>query len=114
MMNTVEVKAALKAKDAEIRSLVRGGKELQKTIDKLRKTVEKLDKPKKHRELNSYNLKMREILLRPEVKAIGDSHERMRRANQIRKEEQPVKGGDADSKLEIVAEKIVDKVADKI
>jgi hypothetical protein len=36
MMNTVEVKAALKAKDAEIRSLVRGGKELQKTIDKLR------------------------------------------------------------------------------
>jgi pyruvate dehydrogenase complex dehydrogenase (E1) component len=45
MMNTVEVKAALKAKDAEIRSLVRGGKELQKTIDKLRKTVEKLDKP---------------------------------------------------------------------
>jgi hypothetical protein len=44
-MNTVEVKAALKAKDAEIRSLG-GGKELQKTIDKLRKTVEKLDSPK--------------------------------------------------------------------
>jgi hypothetical protein len=47
-MNTAEVKAALKTKDVEIRSLVRAGKEQQKTIDKLRKTVGKLDKPKKH------------------------------------------------------------------
>ena len=111
-MNTAEVKAALKSKDVEIRSLNREIKELQKTTDKLRKTNAKLDKPKKHRELNAYNLKMREILLRPEVKEIPDSHARMRRANEIRKEEQLPKT--TDSKLEIVAEKIAEKVAEKV
>lgn len=97
-MNTPDVKAALRSKDQEIRSLTRSAKEQQKTIDKLRKVNEKLDKPKKPRGLNEYNLIMREVLLRPEVTAIANPHERMREANKIRKREQLEKASSSTDK----------------